>query len=189
MRISENFVTATPKSFGVFGNFFRIRTATAGIDVEFRRAGKKLAENLVSATSAEWAYPEGGFDQVIVTSSGNQLVEFDIYAGRVGSDAVQGNVSLITGPAGAHVPAAVAITNASAVILAANAARKYLLIQNAHASDTLWVRCDGVAAAATPACLAIPAGGVWEPPFVPTGEIRGIRSVASGGNNVHVIEG
>lgn len=189
MRISENFVAGVPKPFGVFGNFFRIRTAAVGVTVEFWRSEKKLAENLEGATAAEWAYPEGGFDKVVVTSSGTQLVEFDIYAGRVGSDAISGSVTITAPPAGAHVPAAVAITNASAVILAANAARKYLLIQNAHATDTLWVRCDGVAATATPACLAIPAGGVWEPPFVPSGEIRGIRSVASGGNNVHVIEG
>lgn len=98
MRISQVFVAATPIAFGVFGSFFRIRTAAAGIDVTFFRGEKKLQENLVSATAAEWAYPEGGFDKVVVTSSAGQLVEFDIYAGRVGSDAVSGSVSIIGAP-------------------------------------------------------------------------------------------
>lgn len=189
MRISETFAASTPKLFNIRGNFFRLATASAAVDVDFFKDGRPLAENLRAATAAWWANPEGGFDQVSITSSGSQLVEADIYAGRVGSDAVGGSVSVTSGPAGAHAPAAKAVTNSSAVILAANAARKYLLIQNAHASLDLWVRCDGTAATADASCIKIPAGGVWEPPYVPTGEIRGIRSSAAAGDNVHVIEG
>lgn len=189
MRITESFAAATPKDFAIGGDFFRIETGAAPIDVDFYRLGQVLPENLRAATAGYWAAPAGGFDRLVITSSSLQTVAVDVYRGRVGADRVAGSVSISAGPAGAHVQAAKAITNASAVILAANGGRKYLLIQNSHASLPLWVRCDGAAAVADASCLEIPAGGVWEPEFVPVGEIRGIRASAAAGNNVHVIEG
>ncbi len=188
MRINEPFTAGQVKAYYARGDFFRLESASL-VNVDFYRGGKLLAENLRSASSGYYANPEGGFDEVRVTAPGAQTVVLDVYQGRVGADRVTGAVALTNGPTGAHTPAAKAITNTSAQILAANAGRKYVLIQNSHASLSLWVRCDGAAATADAACLEIPAGGVWEPGFIPTGEISGIRSSASAGNNVHVIEG
>lgn len=188
MRISQSFAATVPQDFNVYGNFFRVESAAAAIDVDFYKGGKLLAENLRSATSGYWAQPEGGFDKVSITSSGSQSVSVDVYTGRVGADRVAGSVSISSPPTGAHVPAAASVSNASATILAANSARKYLLIQNAHASLDLFVRCDGTAATADADCLKIPAGGVWEPSCVPTGEIVGIRASVAAGSNVHVVE-
>lgn len=188
MRITESFAAATPKDFAIGGDFFRIETGAAAIDVDFYRLGQVLPENLRAATAGYWAAPAGGFDRLVITSSALQSVAVDVYRGRVGADRVAGSVSISSPPTGVHAPAAVGVTNASAVILAANGGRKYLLIQNQHASLSLWVRCDGAAATATPACIELPPGAVWEPSVVPVGEIRGIRSSAAAGDNVHVIE-
>lgn len=188
MRINEAFGLGQIKPYLVRGDFLRLESASP-VDVDFYRGGKLLAENLRSASSGYWAMPEGGFDEVRVTSPTAQTVVLDIYQGRVGADRVAGSVSVSAFPSGAHAPAAKAITNSSAVVLVANSSRKYLLIQNCHASLSLWIRCDGSPATADASCIELPAGAVWEPSYIPTGEIRGIRSSAAAGDNVHVIEG
>ncbi len=62
-------------------------------------------------------------------------------------------------------------TNASAVALAGNADRAYLLIQNQDAAAYVYTRTDGSAATANGACLRIDPGKAWEPKVVPTGNI------------------
>jgi hypothetical protein len=65
---------------------------------------------------------------------------------------------------------------ASASILAASDTRRYLLIQNTHATQTLYINFGAAASATT---LAIIAGGNYEPLVVPTDEIFAYGSGAA----------
>lgn len=197
MRLTENFTLNVAKLFKVPGNFFHVDSVPAGsITVVFSREGRRLPEDLGAVTSGWWATPDGGFDEVEITSTLTQAVSFYVAKGRVGSNVFSGNVAVTSGSItvsnstvnGAHVPAAVAVSNASVVLLAANAARKYLLIQNQHATANLYVRCNGTAAVADATGVKIVPGQAWEPPVAPTGEVRGIMDAATAGNTVHVIE-
>ncbi|MCM2250844.1 MAG: hypothetical protein NDJ19_00655 [Ramlibacter sp.] len=88
---------------------------------------------------------------------------------------------------GAMASAAATVTNASGQLKAANAARKYLLIQNNDASGTIYVQPSAAAATAANG-IKIGPGGYWEPVIIPTSEIRAIGSIASNANIV-VVEG
>ena len=203
MRISEVFTLNIAKNFTVPGNFFYLDSVPGGtVTVIFFKAGRALPEDLTNVSSGWYAMPDGGFDEVQITSTLTQTVAFYIAKGRVGL-AVLGNVVVTSGSItvasgsitvansttnGAHVPAAVAVSNASVQLLAANAARKYLLIQNQHATANLYVRCNGTAAVADATCVKLLPGQSWEPPVAPTGEVRGIMDAATAGNTVHVIE-
>lgn len=199
MRLTENFTATVAKAFKIPGNYFHVDSVPAGsITVVFSRDGRRLPEDLTAVTAGWYATPDGGFDDVEITSTLTQAVSFYIARGRVGSNVFSGNVTVLNPVSsvtvlnstlnGAHVPAAVAVSNASVSLIAANAARKYLLIQNQHATANLYVRCNGTAAVADATCVKIVPGQAWEPPVSPTGEVRGIMDAATAGNTVHVIE-
>jgi hypothetical protein len=65
----------------------------------------------------------------------------------------------------------------SQACMAANASRRYILIQNNGVAD-LWVNVEGGAATAASPSLRIPAGGWFEPPIPPTGAIALISTQA-----------
>lgn len=80
------------------------------------------------------------------------------------------------------------VTNASTQLLAANSARRYLLIQNNDISGDIYVTLDGTVAT-TAKGIRIPAGASYEcQGYVPTGELRAIGSIASN-SNVVAVEG
>lgn len=80
------------------------------------------------------------------------------------------------------------VTSASTTMLAANTARKYLLVQNKDASGTIWLTWGGAAATQANGFRLGP-GAVWEWDFnVPTGELRAIGDLASNAN-VLTVEG
>jgi len=189
MRIIENFTAATPKGFDIAGDYFYLDTVPGGtVSVSFFRDRQKLAEDLTSVVAGWYAAPSGGFDRVELTSTLTQAVSFYLSRGRVGSNVFSGAVSVTAfSNNGSHVPAAKTVTNASAQLLAANSARKYLLIQNQDATGIIFVRGDGAAATATSACIRIGPGDVWEPSVAPVGELRAIGDIASNAN-IHTIE-
>lgn len=79
------------------------------------------------------------------------------------------------------------VTNSSTQLLAANAARNYLLVQNRDASGAIYLNF-GAAAATTNNGVLIPAGGFYEPGVIPTDAIQAIGSIASNAN-VLTVEG
>jgi hypothetical protein len=77
---------------------------------------------------------------------------------------------------------------ANAQLLAANANRRYLSIQNNDPLQDMFIRTGAVAA--TVAYFRIAAGGgYWEPNFAPTDAIQFIGSAAGTANKVVVMEG
>jgi hypothetical protein len=169
------------------GDFFRLMAATATITVEYYKDGKELAEGtLVSVGYAE-KFNEGSFDKIAITSTAAQTLTF---ATRLGNEVLydtppNGQVT-VTNTAGAFTQAQKTVTNASATMLTANTARRYLLIQNNDATGDIYVTTNGVAATTTNG-IKIRAGGSYEiQGFAPTGAINAIGSIASNANIVAV---
>lgn len=89
---------------------------------------------------------------------------------------------------GAFTNAQKTVTNISAQLVAANAARRYLLIQNNDTAGIVYVRVDGTAVV-TGFGIKIAPGASYElQGFVPTGAIHAGGSIASNANVV-VVEG
>lgn len=88
----------------------------------------------------------------------------------------------------AYVPQKVTVGSVTGAVLAANAARKYLLIQNPNAAGNVFLRTDGAAAVADATAFKLAPGQTWEPPVAPNNAITGITD--TGGNlDIHVIQG
>lgn len=104
-------------------------------------------------------------------------------------DGLGGTVNVGTNNAaqsGAFANAQRTVTNASAQLLAANAAREYLLIQNKSASGTIWVGFGAGAVTQANGVRIIP-GGFYESGFVcSTQEVQAIGDIASNADIVTV---
>lgn len=70
------------------------------------------------------------------------------------------------------------VTNADAQLCAADADAKYLLIQNNHATDAIYVK-TGAGAATIANGIKIKAGGSYEFAVAPTNEVRAIGDAAA----------
>lgn len=185
------FAGASTIQLNVVGRYFRLLSVPSAVDVKLFKGGSLLSYGDISGVLAGLSVTVPGgeyFDRVEITSAGAQTVQLGIGDGTATYDRSDGNVTVTNATVnGAHVPTAETVTNASTTIIAANAARKYLLIQNQDATGNIWVRCDGAAAAATSACFKIPPGGSWEFLVAPTGAVTAIGDIASNAN-VHAIE-
>ncbi len=169
-------------------DFFRLLAAQNVVNVEFYKNGAEVSEVFEIGAGYAERIPDG-FDKVVIVSSTTQTIQF---VTRKGADVrydtpPNGNV-IVTNTGGAFTQQASTVTNASGQLRAANAARRYLLIQNNDASGVIFIRLDG-ATATSGNGLRIPAGGSIElASFVPTGAITAIGSIASNAN-VIVVEG
>jgi len=79
------------------------------------------------------------------------------------------------------------VTNSSGSLLAANASRKYLQVQNNDTTGNIFVRCDGSAATTTTSIKIAPAQ-TWAPTVPPVGACAAIGDIASNAN-VNTVEG
>lgn len=191
MRVQAQLVANVTARYRVSGNFFYLESLAGGlVSVQFFRDQQKLEEEIENTSDKGWiAEFRERFNLVEITSTINQVVIFHVARGRISVSVFSGSVVVnnVT-ENGVHVPAAVQVSNVSVQLKAANAARKYLLVQNIDPVTNLYVRGDGVAATANNASLKIPPGGVWEPKVPPTGQVNGIMDAVTAVNNVHVIE-
>lgn len=187
---SQAFTSGEKKIFHIPGKMFRYISGANAAAFEFYQGGRVIDLGDCNALSAGfWSRPEGGFDGFAVTSGGAETaLKFGISNGQTGLDQFSISGTIVAENVGdAFTPAAVTVTNASGVLLVANAARRYLLIQNQDSSGDIYIQPKAAAAVASAACIKIPAGGYWEPLVCPIGEIRAIGSVASNAN-IHVSE-
>lgn len=169
------------------GDFFRLLEAVGPVDITFYRNGAEVSEAENIGEGFAEKFRNAGFDRVRITSATTQAIQFVI---RLGADVFYdkpptGNVT-ITGQNGAFTQAQKTVTNASGSMLAANANRKYLLIQNNDATGILYVTLDGTAAT-TAKGIKIAAGGTLELiNYCPSGQVFAIGSIASNANVVAV---
>ena len=170
--------------FYELGNFVRVLAATAVLTVRTYKNGAILTEAAgVSAGYAEMY--EENYNAIEFYSATAQTIQI---ASRLGSQvyydqAPTGAVS-ITSPASATGANAVAtVTTASAQLVAVNAARKYLLIQNKDPSGIIYINFGAVATVANG--LKIPAGASYElNGNMLTAVINAIGDIASNANIV-----
>ena len=176
----------------VGGGYFKLINTVNAVRVELFLRGQLV---LLAAAVSEGFYQRIEYDRVEITTGGNELVEWLYAPDEGGSDQFSGSVTISGTPAvtisgtasvgiagAAFTPAAKTVTTASAQLLAANAARRYLFIQNQDPAGNIWIRTTAAAAVADATCVKIPPGGYWEPLVPPTGELRAIGDIASNAN-------
>lgn len=177
----------TFQEFYEVGDFFRLLACNDAVTVEFFLQGAEISEAVNVLAGYGEQFKDGRkFDRVRITSATTQAVQFVTRDGaEVRYDRGAASVT-IQNTAGAFAQAQRTVTNASAQMIAANAARRYLLIQNKDASGDIWVNLAGAAAASASGVL-IPAGGSLElQGYVCTGAIFAIGSIASNVNIVSI---
>lgn len=170
-------------------DFFRVLSApTTDLTLIFYKQGKEVgqARNVGAGYAEKTSIP---FDKVRISSTAGGAVAF---VSRIGNEVrydapPQGNVqvtSLVpTRSAGTNTQATV--TNTSAQLVAANASRSYLLIQNKDATGNIYVTFGAAATVANG--LLIPPGGSYELNCnILTAQVNAIGDIASNANVVVV---
>jgi len=165
------------------GAYFNILSSTGAIDV---RTDKVNLKGLIAGQGFE----KQPFTRLEITDASGAtntiryvIADEGFIAGLTGNMTIS---SIVPVQSGSFVNAQATVTNASAQIVAANAARKYLAIQN---NDTVGIVYIGFGAAAVTAAngLKIAPGGSYELSDVQsTQAIRAIGSIASNANVVTV---
>lgn len=181
------------------GDYVRIKSASVAITVE-------------APEQNESAEMEQGDDATLSAFSRLRLSHADaaeqsvtVYIGkgtRAGSSKVGGAISVVGGsisvvggsisvsniPAngGAFANTGKTVINASAQLLAANASRRFLLIQNKDPGGNIWVTLDGSAATEGNGVKIVPGGSLILDSYAPTGAIYAIGDIASNANIVTV---
>jgi hypothetical protein len=193
---TQTVASATTLKWNVPGNYFALITCSANCNVRLYLGGKKLdlgeCTALLAGLEIGPLVPEHNlpfsFDRVEVDTSAADTITVGIGNGQAHYNRSNGSVN-VTNYNGAAVNSQITVTNASVQIDAANAARRYLLIQNNDAAGDIYIRFDG-AAVTTANGVKIKAGGYWEsgPTWCPTGAVMAIGSIASNANCV-MLEG
>lgn len=178
---------------GGLARFFRVMEASAKMSIYFYNNGAEVARaEDVGEGFAETFQSE--FDRfVIINGVTGQTIQV---AARQSSEinydkTPQGDVNVIgvvqvePSQAGTVTQAAVAVNNASGVLLAANAGRSYLFVQNKSATGTIWINLAGVAATQANGIRLEP-GESYELSGLscPAGDVRAIGDIA---NNPDVV--
>lgn len=192
------------------GDFFRIMESAGPLTLIFYRQGAEVARaEGVSEGYAERFRGEG-FDRYRITSATTQAIQF---VSRLGADvaydkpptgAISGTVALDAptlaaletinvgnfpaNPAnqGTFTSAQKTVTSSSGQLLASNANRRYLMVQNNDATGIVYVNVAGAAATATNSVRLLPGAALEITGFVPSGAINAIGSIASNANVVAV---
>lgn len=166
----------------VTGSYFKILSATG--PVNFVCPGAKLT-NLIAGQGLE----KKSFDRFELTdaSGASNTVRF-VIADDGFLDGIQGAITVgqnTTANSSSYTNAAATVTNASASLIAANAARKYLLIQNKDVSGSIYINFGAAATVANGVKIA-PGGSYESDAIVSTQQIFAIGDIASNANIVTV---
>lgn len=184
--ISITFAAGQSIPFAILGNYFHLLETTAGVDVSFLRDGAEISK----AQNMEFGFfakPEGGFTGLMLTSATAQAVKVAVGMGDGGYNRTTGSVSIL-GNQGAHVQTTPVVTNASGLILASNAARRRLIIQNKDATGNIYINLSGIAVTIANGVRIAPGGSLVLDGYVPWGAIYAIGDIVSNANIV-IVEG
>jgi hypothetical protein len=165
----------------VTGDYFKIMSATGLVCV---KSDFGALDDLIAGQGLENT-PFRFLTIVNKTASANTVRIFvgdeNFIDGMSGAIAV---TSTAMPTAGTHANTQATVTNVAAQLEAANTARKYLMVQNNHATGILYL---GFAAGVTAANgIKVVPGGFYEPACVPTGAIHAIGDIASNASIVIV---
>lgn len=196
------FAAGETKEFYEPGDFFRLMKTDAVVTIAFFYHGASIAKASSVGAGYSEKFNTKNFDRFQITSETAQTIQF---AARLGSDVTYdtppvGNVAVTNTPSvqvtntpsvqvltalnGAFSQAQATVYNFSTQLIADNAQRRYLLIQNKDNSGDIYVTLNGADATMANG-LKIAAGGSIElQGYVPTGAVKAIGTL---GNNANVV--
>lgn len=189
----QNFAfDAAGRQINAAANYIRYEAETGGAInqlVRIRADGQDLGEwlpgdsaELPSRVSLIEIVPVDGASGSVRVGVGKVNVSRVSLSGSVGASIVINKAAQAS-----YVQASKTATPASSQLLAANAARQYLLIQNKDNTGFIWLFFG--AAPATPANgVRIGPGGNFEPTVLPVGAVQVVGDIANNANIV-VVEG
>lgn len=172
----------------VVANYFHLLETVGAVDIKFFKAGAIFAE-AVGMEAGFYAEPAQGFDAYEISSASAQTVKVATSDGTGGYNRTVGSVS-VSNVGGAFTHAQKSVTNADQEVLAANAGRRYCLIQNNSTAGVLRLVLDGTAATATKGIRIQPGGSYEVPGYCVTNALRAFMETADAtANNVEVAAG
>lgn len=174
--------------FHEVGSYFHLLETVSAVDVNFYKRGAIFAE-AKGMEGGFFSSPKGGFDSIEIVSAGAQAVKFAISDGTGGYNRTTGAVQ-VSNTGGAFTHAQASVTNADNTILAANANRRYCLIQNNSAAGVLRLVLDGTIATTAKGIRLQPGASYEVPSYCMTNAIRACMETADAtANNVEVVAG
>jgi len=161
----------------LLGNYFHLLETTAPVDINFMMNGaiQSTAKNMEFGFFSK---PSSGFDGLFFTSATAQTIKIAVGFGDGGYNRTTGSVQVI-GQQGAFTQGRVNLTNVNQTIIAANAACKYLLLQNNDAAQVMRVTLNGVAATAAQGFRVQPGGTLELSGYQASGAINAIMEAAT----------
>lgn len=191
--LSQAYAAGVPVKYSIPASNFRLLTLSlaAPVTIRFYKNGSVVSEAVDMLDG--FAQEDQPFDAVEIVSATAQTVVVVIADGHVKYDRFSGSVSVTNFPAAVAVNgpmsnAGKTVTNASAQLLAANASRRFLMIQNKDAAGNIFVTLDGSAATTANGVKIVPGGSLILDIYTPTGAVMAIGDIASNANIV-VVEG
>jgi hypothetical protein len=175
--VSIDLIAGEYKHLQLVGKSFELLATVGAIDVEFFQRGASF-DTARSMEAGFYDKPEGGFDSLGFVSVTSQTIKIAYGLGTGGYNRTQGSVEII-GNLGAASQPQITLTNANQVLAAANAARRYIAVQNNDSAAVMRLTVDGTPATATRGFRILP-GSLWEPHGVqPTGAINAMMETAT----------
>lgn len=185
------------------GNYVRVRESSVDLTIE----NPDKSEIIEVSEGDDFEFSPFRNLRISHQDAAEQTIKLVISSGKRatsakvgGSIALSGAVALdaatlaalesvsINNQQGPFTSTAKTVTNASGSMVAANAARRYLLIQNNHATGNIFVNLAGVAATTANGVKIAPGGSLELQGYVPNGQIFAIGDIASN-TAVLVVEG
>jgi len=192
----QDFAGASIWRLHVPGNYLTILQCNLAVNVRLYKNGLLLPDGesrgflagLEVGPLAKGLDGSAAFDYIEIDVAGADTVKIGVGDGSARYNRSQGSVT-VTNTAGAFVDSQKSVTNADQVLLAANANRRYLMIQN-NSVQVLRVTMDGSVATETKG-KRIQSGQFLElQGYVATTAMRGFMELADAtANNVDITEG
>lgn len=189
MNIIQTLAPGESADYHETSDFLRVLVAPYPLEIRFYRNGHEEARAEAITEGYAERFTAGVFDQVkIINGATAQTVKIAVRAGnQVNYDRPPTGAVTVANTGGAFAQSTVAVGVASVQLLAANAARRYLLIENKHATVSLYVNLAGAAATVAGGVTLLPGDSLELSSFVPLGAITAIGSGA--GASAVVVEG
>jgi hypothetical protein len=178
------------RDYPVTGHYFELLSTVNPVDVTLYGEGDVVLASEKQVITGYYVDRRGKepFQRFEITTGALEAVKWFATDGTGGQKTASAVVAQTVPASGlAHSPSSVNLGAGSTPLLAANANRKYLLIQNQSPTEDIYIRTDGGAAVADKTAFKLSGGQTWEPPVAPTGAINAIRG-AGVAVDVHVIQ-
>jgi hypothetical protein len=186
---TQTFAANTTWQSNTPGRYFNVLSCTNNVTVRLFLNGKKLDLGDIKNLGAGLEIFDVQFDRVEVDVTGPDTVTIGIGNGQARYTRTFTTITNNRQPVSAnYVLTAPAVGVASSQLVAANANRQYLLIQNQHATGTLWITFGAGPAVAGAGSLKIGPGGYIE--FAGTQSAQAVQVIGDVANAaVTVCEG